>query len=124
MLLVAILSTGSFQRRKEIQDYGGQKEKKKQEQDRNAVFLHKHSIETAQLNGCHSSDSLDSKKLCLFVYSIYWYKDSSLRDTIYYDMWSRVASVQNFKQASEAEAAWRAGALLSSLGAAMPARRL
>lgn len=97
VLLVAILSTAAS---KEERKFGITVDRhKKQEQDRNAVFLHKHSIETAQLNGCQSWESLDSKKLCLFVYSIYWYKDSSLRDTIYYDMWSRVALVQNFKQA-------------------------
>lgn len=34
----------------------------------------------AQLSSCHSRDSQDSKKSCFFIYSIYWYKDSSLRD--------------------------------------------
>lgn len=36
----------------------------------------------AQLSSCHSWDSQDSKKSCFFIYSIYWYKDSSLRDIV------------------------------------------
>lgn len=34
----------------------------------------------AQLSSCHSWDSRDAKKSCFFIYSIYWYKGSSLRD--------------------------------------------
>lgn len=53
----------------------------------------------AQLSSCHSWDSLDSEKPCFFIYSIYWYKDSSLRDTSKCDIWSQVALMWNFKQA-------------------------
>lgn len=36
----------------------------------------------AQLSSCHSWDSQDSKKPCFLIYSIYWYKDSSLRGNV------------------------------------------
>lgn len=57
----------------------------------------------AQLSSCHSGDSQDSEKPCFFIYSIYWYKDSSLRDTGECDIWSQVALMWNLKQAWKAE---------------------
>lgn len=51
----------------------------------------------AQLSTCHSWDSQDGEKSCLFIFSIYWYKDCSLRDISKCDIWSQVASVWKFK---------------------------